>query len=184
MGAIYMHPTNKQWVIKYVNDVTKTRHEIEMHRKMAELGIAPLIHNTDHQAIVMDRVTPLPPSGKLSLSQEKQLVAIIAKSVAAGLLHNDLHQANIGWKYNDPDTMVMFDFGYTVQINPIVDDMVYLQVVMAQLYALIDPCSSANTTWCYAGQNKYAADVIYGIRQNDITFTGPLLTIKRDAEKK
>lgn len=179
-GTVFAHPASDALVIKRAPDMAR---EIEMHQLMACLGVAPAIEMVSHDktALVMQRVEPIATGASLTVNEQQQLVALVCKSVAAGLLHNDLHQGNIG---RLGGRMVMFDFGLTERIPVIQDDHVFLQVVMAQLYALIEPCSKENVSWCHAEdhENTVVADTIYGIRAGKRSTIQQLLRLRRDAQ--
>jgi tRNA A-37 threonylcarbamoyl transferase component Bud32 len=179
-GEVYEHPTNPNLVVKRATNISES--EMAMHRIMACLNVAPQLYDVGKNTIIMDRVRPLTRDERISVTDQRALVVLVAKSVAAGLLHNDLHQGNVGWLR---DAMVMFDFGYTMQIEPIRDPVVYLQVVMAQLYSLIEPCSKENVSWCHAedNENTIVADTIYGIRTNDLQTVSWLMAIRQDAQR-
>lgn len=179
-GAVYEHPDDPDLVVKRAPNISES--EINMHKIMACLNVAPQLHAVGKDMVIMDRVRTLERDERISVTDQRALVVLVAKSVAAGLLHNDLHQGNIGWRR---DAMVMFDFGFTMQIKPIQDVAVYLQVVMAQLYGLIEPCSKENVSWCHAedGENTVVTDVIYGIRTNNPEIIRWLLTIRQDAQR-
>lgn len=116
------------------------RNALYTHQLSVCINVAPEIYGVDDNVIKMQRVKML--SSFPSNDQQRQLVALVARMVSIGLLHNDLHLDHIGVLENG--TMVLIDFGQTQNIGPLMSDTLFLQVVMAQLYALIDPCNFHN----------------------------------------
>ena len=108
-------------------------------------------------------------SKKLNQKNQKGFVEMVARLVAVGLIHNDLHYGNIGKLPGKDGQIVLFDYGLAQLIDPPTHILVYAQIVMAQLYSLIDSCNNNNvkTFNDYCGKNNPIVDTINGIRKND-----------------
>lgn len=162
---MHKHAENEAWVIKVVHDRAAIEGEVAMQRRMACIGAAPKIIEVIGNEVTMERIVPLRKNEMISLEEQEQMVNLVLRSVAVGLLHNDLHQGNIGRSFSTGE-MVMFDFGFTEMFNAPeqLQDSVYLQIVAAQLYALLDPCNTNNSTKWLCDQRSPIVDAIYTIR--------------------
>lgn len=179
-ATVYAHKTNPKLVIKVVKDASSIRHEMQMHRMMACIGVAPAIEAEEDNFIVMERIVPYKKGDKLTKKHQTQLVNLVLRSVAVGLIHNDLHQGNIGFTANKEE-MLMFDFGFSERIQPVKDDVVYLQIVLAQLYALIDPCNENNMALNFCDDEIGKA--VYAIRGHDTKVIKQFLKQRTEALK-
>jgi hypothetical protein len=170
---------DKTIVYKILKDSSMIYEELFTQQLASCINVAPKIYGVDENVIQMQRIYMLSsfPTGK----QQEQLVELVARMVSIGLMHNDLHLQNIGALADG--TMLLIDFGFTQSIKPIMCDILFLQVVMAQLYALIDPCNTNNIT-LNDGQcdTSYIVDCIYDIRGHakDGILVKKLLEIRED----
>jgi len=164
-GVVYKHVENDAWVIKVVHDRAAIQGEVAMQRRMACIGVAPRIIDVTDNEVTMERIVPLRKNEIISIREQEQLVNLVLQSVAVGLLHNDLHQGNIGRSFSSGN-MVMFDFGFTTMFNAPdeLEESVYLQIVAAQLYALLDPCNTNNSTGWLCDPKSPVVNAIYTIR--------------------
>jgi hypothetical protein len=71
-----------------------------------------------------------------------QLVDLIAEFVINGFVHNDIHTDNIAM--NSRGEPILIDFGLTVEIPTPLDVITFNQILIAQLYAIVDPCNINN----------------------------------------
>ena len=155
---------DKTIAYKILNDSTMLQEELYTQQLSACINVAPKIYGVDENVVKMERIYMLSsfPTGR----QQEQLVELVARMVSIGLVHNDLHLQNIGALADG--TMVLIDFGLTQVIKPIMGDTLFFQVVMAQLYALIDPCNSNNIALdAKQCDTSYIVDCIYAIRTHD-----------------
>lgn len=167
-GVVYECRNHPRFVIKEVAesvDSADIQREVDMQHMMACLEVAPRIVDSTDGRIVMERIDAL---GTLNTRDQSDVIEIVLKSVANGLLHNDLHHGNMG---RIDGRVRLIDFGLTKQIDPPTDQTVYLQLVIAQLYALVDPCNTNNVQNLCMDPGPIV-DAIYFIRQGETTLDG------------
>lgn len=182
-GTVYQHTEDPNLVIKVVKKASEVAGEVRMQKMMACIGVAPDIIDMQDNAIVMERIVPLEKREVLDAADQQELVNLVAMSVAVGLLHDDLHQGNVG-RSAKTGAMVMYDFGFTKQIKPVQDGIVYLELVAGQLYALLDPCNTNNTfKWmCDSNEDESPiVDTIYYIRGGKKRKTAALFRAQKKA---
>jgi len=167
-GTVYQHPLNDGLAVKILKGGVILNQELKLHRKAMKLGITPYIHKSSKNAMIMDRITPVK---FLSTRREQiMLVKSLAKLVRAGILHNDLHVGNVGVvrsKTGRVTNVVIYDFGLAREIKPPTDVVVFEQIVLAQLYAMADPCNINNSSKNICANTSYILDMIYAIRRNE-----------------
>ncbi len=119
--------------------------------------------------LLMDKIRPITKKDLIKtvynsdIEQVKNLIKIISLSVYNGFIHNDLHTGNIAKKYRSDD-FILIDFGFTQEISqltppvvPVVSvagasskpitsnqEIIFNQILIAQLYALVEHCNSNN----------------------------------------
>ncbi len=159
--------TDRSIVYKIVQDPKSIELETYMQQLCACVNVAPQIYDLHDNVLKMQRIEML--KEYPNEIQQQQVVELVARMVAVGLIHNDLHLGNIG---KLPDGMILIDFGLTEKIEgALMSDIVFLQVVLAQLYALIDPCNhnnpglSSDSEQC--GETSVFVNYIYAIRNHD-----------------
>ena len=84
----------------------------------------------------------------ISDSIQKDLVQRTWLLIQNGIIHNDLHQGNVGMRREGRRMRgVIFDFGEAERIDPPRDCVVLRQLLVSQLYALITrtDCNTNNT---------------------------------------
>lgn len=122
--------------------------------------------------LLMDKITPIDKTElaetvySTDIMGVRQLIECIAISIYNGYIHNDLHIGNIAKNLNQ-NAFVLIDFGFTQNIGdflkapsvapgvsagahlqPVADNdrkrILFNQILIAQLYALIEHCNSNN----------------------------------------
>jgi hypothetical protein len=153
--------------------------EIQKHQLATMIKAAPEIYGVDDNVVQMQRIYML--NVFPSDDKQRQLVKLVARMVSIGMLHNNLHLNHIG--YLRDGTMTLIDFEMTQIVkSPIINTTLFLQVVMAQLYALIDPCNSNNKLDVMICDKSYIVDCINAIKkhkEND-PIVAELLAIRED----
>lgn len=123
--------------------------------------------NRAERAIVTNRLYGVKPEQWGSVEFQRSVVTAIKALTKSGILHNDLHAGNV--MANDAGRAVLIDFDLSSVIKP-KDPAIEDQLVLAQLYALIDSCNS-NTRMniCLEDEPEdqpgTIASEIYAIRQ-------------------
>ena len=96
--------------------------------------------------IIMETVSTISSMSEISDNDEyqHQLINEVAKMVFHGYLHNDLHVDNIAVNVKTNKATII-DFGLTMKLpNPPDNKLLFDQLLLAQLYALIEPCNENN----------------------------------------
>ena len=142
---------NEKFALKVIKvnsvDITK---EIEIHRKAGGLGIAPPIledfddvrtyvtnpfqigMNGPKRGILMPLITAFKDS--MSHVHQKELVRATWIMILNGIIHNDLHQGNVGIM---GDKAVIFDFGLAEEIPKPSNLTIMRQLLISQLFSLL-----------------------------------------------
>jgi serine/threonine protein kinase len=171
------------------------RREIIIQKELNNLGLGPSLlgDNLDtldderkgigNIFIIMETIRPISSISEIrnNPDYQKQLINEIAKMVYHGYLHNDLHVDNIALNLQTKQATVI-DFGLTVKLSYSPDNkLLFDQLLLAQLYALIEPCNKNNCPgdkedWPSCGFNGDTleeicdgpiANEIYTIRNNE-----------------
>ena len=164
---------------------TALDNEIAIQKEAATLGCAPEIFEdesdfqheniTGKRALVMEKIQPLSEfvKGGKALSQQiqqdyVQRTWILVKN---GIIHNDLHQGNVGVRKEGTKYRgVIFDFGFAERI-PIVQNLVILrQLLVSQLYSLLtmENCNENNTYKFLCGKKKPIHIAIYNVKAHTL----------------
>ena len=158
--SIYGDPDNVIKMIPYKNrkEYEILKKEIETQQELNELDIGPALivdniqildsesKSKDPIFIIMEKIQPINSITDIQDDVEYQidLIKEIAKMVYHGFLHNDLHVDNIAINVKTQKATVI-DFGLTVQLpTPPDNKLLFDQLLLAQLYALIEPCNENN----------------------------------------
>lgn len=96
--------------------------------------------NRAERAIVTNRLYGVKPEQWGSVKFQRSVVTAIKALTKSGILHNDLHADNV--MADDAGRAVLIDFDLSSVIKPPKDPAIEDQLVLAQLYALIDSCNS------------------------------------------
>lgn len=168
--------TNDRRAVKIIRYNTpgeraQLRNETAYQKELAALEIAPAVHAdelvSNYSFILMDKVEPINVS---TASQPfiRKLVKLIAKMVYYGYVHNDVHRGNVARCVTTREP-ILIDFGFTQKLGYIPDRICFNQILMAQLYALMDACNVNN---CVSGdcaerlcQKEEPIATIYQLRQ-------------------
>jgi len=143
------------------------QHEIEMHKRAQESQITARIYACykagDNLHVVMDSLQPYS-EFKTTKKYERDLICKVWKMIQAGIIHNDLHQGNVGRLTSGE--AVIFDFGFAKLVDAHTTTLVQEQLVIAQLYSLLENhehgCNTNNVkNLC----NSAFVDEIYNIKQ-------------------
>lgn len=166
----------KSYAMKFIKENTPDIiHEISIHKEAARLGCAPNIYedflNVEHEgvvyarAIVMDVIQTFRSS--ISDDIQKDIVQRTWLLIQHGIIHNDLHQGNIGMRREGRRMRgVIFDFGEAERIDPPKDCVVLRQLLVSQLYALITKTDcNTNNSIPLCGDHPIH-DTIYLIRKH------------------
>lgn len=167
-----VYQVNADQVLKVFKSDRKFKHETRMLKKLAQIGVGPkAIRGTLPRSLVMPMYRPISLNDLGSVVFQRALVRQVRTMVHYGLLHNDLHVGNImKTKSNVP---VIVDFDLMQIITPPRSLIVRKQLVMAQLYAIIDPANTHNhlgAKWLHHTTDKLVngpiVDAIYEVRRS------------------
>ena len=149
-----------------INEKQNIIREIEFQRELSKLNVAPNVHgehvcisgkkNSGACFIHMDKIKPINNISSLTQSFREKLIDKIAISVYHGYVHNDLHWGNVAM-HIDNEEPVLIDFGLTQKMETSVEVISFNQIVLSQLYALMDVCNTNNCLpeheWPNCGMN-------------------------------
>ena len=137
-------------VIKEVDDsVVK---EIDIQNRAAALGCAPTIyedvndidfnqgkyHIRGARAIVMEVIETFEKKRSMSKALQRDLIKRTYTLLKNGIVHNDLHQGNVGFRKEGRSVRgIIFDFGLAEIIPPPKNPIVLRQLLVSQLYSLV-----------------------------------------------
>lgn len=169
------------------------QNEFDIHMELNSLNMGPLMkwHETisiknrrshnKYAVMCMEKIEPIKPM-MLANSEDKQMELIneVARMVSHGYLHNDLHIGNVAVNIRTKMATVI-DFGLTKKLETLPrEEMLFNQIVLAQLYAILDPCNTNNCSlkseeWPQCYSDEYLSmicqgpisDEIYKIRTNE-----------------
>lgn len=179
-GGIVYEDTQSDKVIKHdQSNLADFKREVKFQQDAARIYVAPKIYAVEGHYVLMDRIQPVDKLKGLTKSDEIALIHLLAKLVGVGIIHNDLHTGNIGRLMDGGMTII--DFGFTIKIDPPKNKTIFSQLLMAQLYALIDPCNINNRVDC--DKDSPIIDVIYYIRQNNQKYIDSLWNIAKLAQR-
>ena len=166
----------KNYAMKFIIENTpEIIHEISIHKEAAALGCAPNIYedfsNAEHngvkyaRAIVMDVIQTFRSS--IPDAIQKDIIQRTWMLIQNGIIHNDLHQGNIGMRKEGRRWRgVIFDFGEAERIDPPSDCVILRQLLVSQLYALITKTDcNTNNRISLCGDHPIH-DAIYLIRKH------------------
>lgn len=205
-GRVYSIIEDNNYVLKVVPFKTKKvlenlKNEIKIQQQINKIipEGSPKILKSEVKGrskgeviIVMEKIYTLK-QGILEIiedSFQKKLVELIALYVFKGFVHNDIHTDNIA--FNSKRNPILIDFGLTVKIPTPVNNIVFNQILISQLYAIIDPCNinncpnySKKDLWPNCGWNSkfigdickeggFIIDTIYSLRQNNFSIYNKL----------
>lgn len=155
------------------SDVDAFIMESKVQKNIAErIEIAPTVHGYStlgvgsYGFLLMDKIRPVTKKDLFktvynsNIERVQKLIEIISLSVYNGFIHNDLHTGNIAKKYGSDD-FILIDFGFTQKISPLSppstpvpgafgkpitsnQEIIFNQILIAQLYALVEHCNSNN----------------------------------------
>ena len=157
-------------VMKIFKSTAKFEHEVRVLRKLRAIGVGPQATlGPRANSLVMPRLYPITRADLSAPSFQRALVRQVVTMVDHGLLHNDLHVGNIMRSRARTPVIVDFDLAKTVRPPR---GVVLDQLVLAQLYAIIDPANTHNhlsPKWLHhtteALVNGPIVNTIYAIRQ-------------------
>ena len=155
-ASVYSIENDIDKVLKVIEIDTKdtciedTTREIEMCKELNKIDIGPQIYShvyiKSHKMVVLilERLKPMNRShGDFTVSRQKELIDKVAKMVDHGYIHNDLHLGNV--MINATGKITVIDFGFTVKMEHRPrDELVFNQIVISQLYSILDPCNFNN----------------------------------------
>ena len=134
--------SREQFALKVMRENTEAiQKEIDIHKKAGKLGIAPPILE-DFENVRESVTNPLKigmrgPKRGILMPLIKTFVRATWKMVLNGIIHNDLHQGNVGIMANEA---VIFDFGFAEQIpdEQIPSNLTIMrQLLISQLFSLL-----------------------------------------------
>ncbi len=156
--------------------------EVEVARHMHHLGIGPEVYDVTLKprlAIQMEMVDTIEHQGHfLNDTFAAEIVDLVIRMVDNGYVHNDLHVGNIA-QSRSTKRALLIDFGLVQEIEK-VSGTVRAQIILAQLYALVDPCNVNNVRskfitqntrlnkWISSSCNNSIGTAIYAIRNGKI----------------
>lgn len=161
--------------------------EAEVGRHMGELGIGPKVYDTTTtphfitiQMEMVDTVEAAKVVGDAAFA--RKIVDLVIKMVDSGYVHNDLHKANIG-RSRATRRALLIDFSLVRKVGAL-SSVARAQVILAQLYALVDPCNTNNVgtktidaltplnSWIAGSCVNAIGDAIYAIRHGNEPVVG------------
>ena len=145
--------SREQFALKVIRENTEAiQKEIDIHKKAGGLGIAPPIEDdfenvreyvTNPEAIgmrgpkrgiLMPVIKTFVDKDSMSDEYQEELVRKTWKMVLNGIIHNDLHQGNVGIM---DDKAVIFDFGLAEEIPKPSNLTIMRQLLISQLFSLL-----------------------------------------------
>lgn len=138
--------------------------------------------NTDSDSeidwFVMERVVPLQNGDMLTEHEQCRIIRLLVATIRDGLLHNDLHQRNIGRAVSD-NRILFLDFGCATAAPPSVIPLIQHNsfllwgILLGQLYTVVESENQNNMLLDLS--KSTIMDAIYLIRQNKIADLEKLL---------
>jgi tRNA A-37 threonylcarbamoyl transferase component Bud32 len=166
-----VYQIDAQQVLKIFKSDSKFKHELGMLRKLSRIGVGPAaVLGNKPNSLVMPMYHPISLKDLSSAVFQRALVRQVITMVHHGFLHNDLHVGNI--MKTKANTPVIVDFDLMRKVRPPYSKVIRDQLVMAQLYAIIDPANTHNhlsAKWLSHQTEQLVngpiVDAIYKIRQ-------------------
>ena len=144
---------NEKFALKVIKENTEAiQKEIDIHRKAGKLGIAPPIledfkdvhtcvtnpleigMDAPSRAILMPFIETFVDKDSMSPKHQRELVRETWIMILNGIIHNDLHQGNVGIM---DDKAVIFDFGLAEEIPKPSNLTIMRQLLISQLFSLL-----------------------------------------------
>ena len=161
---IWEHIQNPEYLITYM----KQKLANEILRKIFKSHRAP----NALQGIVMQIIQPIwfgsPGRNTITELHQQQLVSKTWRMVQLGIIHNDLHQGNVGILN---EKACIYDFGEAEFIDPervaLLPSVVMRQLLVSQLYSLLtrEGCNHNNNI-DLCGDNMPIHDAIYFVKSH------------------
>lgn len=145
--------SDKQFALKVIKDNSEDiRKEIIIHKKAGSIGIAPPIISDfvdvhayvtnpleigmdgQKRGILMPLIETFVEKNSMSHKHQKELVRKTWIMILNGIIHNDLHQGNVGIM---DDKAVIFDFGLAEEIPKPSNLTIMRQLLISQLFSLL-----------------------------------------------
>lgn len=173
----------KEYALKVMRTNTpQIDREVAIQKKAASLGCAPKILEDvfdvnieqgefnvhGERAIVMEIIKTFDKSKTIASRHQKDLIQRTWILLQNGIIHNDLHQGNIGirkegrvWKG------IIFDFGEAEVITPPTNNTIIRQLMVSQLFSMLTNtgCNSNNKIDLCGDQPIHNA--IYDIKKHN-----------------
>jgi len=175
----------KQFALKVIEKNTpQIDREIAVQKKAADLGCAPKIlddvFNIDieqetfkargERAIVMEIIKTFKGAKTILHKYQKDLMQRTWILLKNGIIHNDLHQGNVGIRKEGRTWRgVIFDFGEAELIPPPKNNTIIRQLMVAQLFSML---TSGGTSGCNTNNtinlcgNQPIHNAIYDIKKH------------------
>lgn len=176
----------KEYALKVIRSNTpQINKEIAIQKKAADLGCAPKIYEDvenvsieqgefnvhGERAIVMEIIKTFEGKDKISFRYQKDLIQRTWILLQNGIIHNDLHQGNIGIRKEGRQWRgIIFDFGEAEVIAPPTNNTIIRQLLVAQLFSML---TSGGTSGCNKNNtidlcgNQPIHNAIYDIKRHD-----------------
>ena len=173
----------KDYALKVIkSNTSKIDNEISIQKKAAELGCAPKIYEDvenvnieqgefnvhGERAIVMEIIKTFEGADKIAHRYQKDLIQRTWILLQNGIIHNDLHQGNIGIRKEGRHLRgIIFDFGEAEVIAPPTNNTIIRQLMVSQLFSMLTNtgCNSNNSIDLCGDQPIHNA--IYDIKRHD-----------------
>jgi len=160
----------KKYAMKFIRETSDAiDREIRIHKRAMVLRCAPQIIEDFTQvrlkkqkyarALVMEKISTF--KREITRQQQKDIMRNTWILLENGIIHNDMHQGNIGLLNQRG---IIFDFGEAEEIDPPTNKVILRQLFICQLYALITSkgCNSNNQILLCGEQPIH--DAIYYVR--------------------
>jgi len=144
---------NKLYALKVIKKMDDSiGKEIEIQKRAAELGCAPRIYEDQNhidfkygeyhikgaRAIVMEVIETFEKKRSMSKALQRDLIKRTYTLLKHGIVHNDLHQGNVGFRKEGRTVRgIIFDFGLAEIIPAPKNPIVLRQLLVSQLYSLV-----------------------------------------------
>ena len=163
---------SKKYAMKFICEPSDAiDREIRIHKRAMKLKCAPQIYEdfsdvtlddkSFARALVMEKIRTF--KRKITRQQQIDIMKNTWILLENGIIHNDMHQGNIGLLINNKRGII-FDFGEAEEIDPPTNKVILRQLFICQLYALItsDGCNENNKISLCG--NEPIHDAIYQVR--------------------
>jgi len=146
--------------------------EIRIHKRAMKLECAPKIYEdfiyVKHKrikyarALVMEKISTFKNRKKITSQQQIDIMQQTWILLENGIIHNDMHQGNIGLRTNGSG--IVFDFGEAEEIDPPTNKVILRQLFICQLYALITRVGCNKNNRISLCGNEPIHNAIYQVR--------------------